>query len=133
MSTLREAIRDRALGEGFDAVGFTSAELAPEASKGLSEFLAAGYHGDMGWMQSRAAERAQPTTLWPQAKSAIVLGLSYAPKDDPMAMLAHKERGIVSVYARGSDYHDVVKSKLKRVARWLAETHKAEVKVFVDT
>ena len=133
MSDLREAIRARALAEGFDAVGFTRAELAPEASRGLGEFLAAGFHGDMGWLADRAVERAQPSALWPQAKSAIVVGLSYAPKDDPMAMLAHKERGLVSVYARGSDYHDVLKSRLKRLARWLGESHKAEVKVFVDT
>ena len=133
MQALREAIRDRALAEGFDAVGFAPALLSDEAGQGLSDFLAAGYHGDMGWMAARASERAAPTALWPQAKSVIVVGLSYAPKEDPMAMLAHAERGLISVYARGSDYHDVMKLRLRRVARWLSESHGADVKLFVDT
>ena len=133
MQALREAIRDRALAAGFDAVGFAPALLSNEASQGLTNFLAAGFHGDMGWLAARARERATPTALWPQARTAIVVGLSYAPKDDPMTLLAHKERGMISVYARGSDYHDVLKSRLKRVAQWLAEKTAAEVKVFVDT
>jgi epoxyqueuosine reductase len=133
MQTLRDTIRDRALSEGFDAVGFAPADFGREAGVRLGEFLSAGYHGDMGWMAARASERAAPTTLWPEAKTAIVVGLSYAPKDDPLAMLEHKERGVVSVYARGSDYHDVMKSKLKRIARWLSESEKAGVKIFVDT
>jgi epoxyqueuosine reductase len=133
MQALREAIRDRALEEGFDAIGFAPAALSTEAGAHLTEFLSAGFHGDMGWMESRASERAAPTTLWPEAKTAIVVGLSYAPKDDPMALLASKDRGIVSVYARGSDYHDVMKSRLKRIARWLSESRSADVKVFVDT
>jgi epoxyqueuosine reductase len=133
MQALRETIRDRALKEGFDAVGFAPATLSGQAGERLTEFLAAGFHGDMGWMATRANERAAPTTLWPEAKTAIVVGLSYAPNDDPMALLAHKDRGIVSVYARGRDYHDVLKSRLKRLARWLSESEKADVKVFVDT
>ena len=133
MQELREAIRDRALKEGFDAVGFAPAALTGEAGERLTEFLAAGFHGDMGWMATRATERATPTALWPEAKTAIVVALSYAPKDDPMALLARKERGMISVYARGSDYHDVLKSRLKRVARWLSESQGAGVKVFVDT
>jgi len=133
MSALREAIRDRALAEGFDAIGFAPARLSSDASLGLAEFLQAGFHGDMGWMASRASERAQPTALWPAAKTAIVVGLSYAPKDDPMTLLSHKERGLISVYARGSDYHEVMKSRLRRVAVWLSENHQADVKLFVDT
>ncbi len=130
---LRRTIRERVLADGFDAVGFAPASVSGEAGERLSEFLSAGFHGDMGWMATRAAERAAPTTLWPEAKTAIVVGLSYAPKDDPMTLLAHKERGVVSVYARGSDYHDLLKSRLKRVARWLSESQSAGVKVFVDT
>ncbi len=133
MQALRQAIRDRALAEGFDAVGFASAAASSDAGKGLHEFLAAGFHGDMGWMATRATERAAPTSLWPEAKSAIVVGLSYAPKEDPLTLLAHKKRGAISVYARGADYHDVLKSKLKRIARWLGESHQAGVKLFVDT
>ncbi len=133
MQALREAIRDRALAEGFDAIGFAPAQLGAEASQGLVEFLQAGFHGDMGWLAERSRERAQPTALWSQAKTAIVVGLSYAPKDDPMTLLAHKERGLISVYARGGDYHEVMKSRLRRVARWLSEKHDAGVKLFVDT
>lgn len=133
MQALREAIRDRALAEGFDAVGFGPAHLGAETAARLAAFLEAGYHGDMGWMATRSRERGDPQTLWPGAKSAVVLGLSYAPKDDPLALLEHPERGSISVYARGSDYHDVLKSRLKRVARWLHEAHGADVKVFVDT
>jgi epoxyqueuosine reductase len=130
---LCRTIRERVLAEGFDAVGFAPARLRAEAGQDLGEFLAAGFHGDMGWMQARAVERSQPNALWPEAKSAIVVGLSYAPKDDPLTMLTHAERGAISVYARGADYHDVLKAKLKRIARWLTETRRAEVKVFVDT
>src|SRR5215468_491992 len=98
MQTLRDTIRDRALSEGFDAVGFAPADLGDEAGARLGEFLSAGFHGDMGWMAARASERSAPKTLWPDAKTAIVVGLSYAPKDDPLALLERKERGVVSVY-----------------------------------
>src|SRR5258706_4491063 len=133
MQALREAIRDRALAEGFDAIGFAPARLCGEASLGLAEFLQAGFHGDMGWMAARSSERAQPTALWPQAKTAIVVGLSYAPKGDPMTLLAHKERGLISVYARGSDYHEVMKSRLRRLARWVSDKHAVGVILSVDT
>ncbi len=87
----------------------------------------------MDWMARTAARRADPRTLWPEVRSVIVLGVNYGPADDPMALLARRERGAISVYARGRDYHDVVKKKLKALGRWLHETHGAEVKVFVDT
>ncbi|MBI1213377.1 MAG: tRNA epoxyqueuosine(34) reductase QueG [Alphaproteobacteria bacterium] len=133
MQTLRDTLRDRALEEGFDAVGFAPANLGGEAAARLNEFLSAGFHGDMGWMAARAPERAAPTALWPDAKTAIVVGLSYAPKDDPLALLERSECGVISVYARGSDYHDLMKARLKRIARWLSDSEKAGVKVFVDT
>lgn len=87
----------------------------------------------MDWMERTAARRGDPRTLWPEVRSVIVLGVNYGPADDPMASLARRERGAISVYARGRDYHDVVKKKLKTLGRWLCETHGAEVKVFVDT
>ncbi len=77
-------IRDRALALGFDAVGFCRAELGPEARERLSEFLQAGQHGDMGWLAGRAEQRSHPRALWPEARSVIALGLSYAPEDDPL-------------------------------------------------
>jgi epoxyqueuosine reductase len=130
---VREAIRARARDEGFDAVGFTYAQSPPGAAEGLAEFLARGYQGDMGWMQTTAQRRADPKRLWPEAQSVITLGVNYAPVDDPLRALARRERGVVSVYAQGADYHEVLKKRLKRLAAWIFETYGAEVKIFVDT
>ncbi|MFH5923926.1 tRNA epoxyqueuosine(34) reductase QueG [Roseomonas xinghualingensis] len=130
----RAAIRDEALRLGFDAVGFARAELGPEVRERLADFLAAGMHGEMGWMETRADQRAHPQALWPDAHSVIALGLSYAPEDDPLSYLEMPDRGAISVYARHRDYHDLVKSRLKALARWMvARFTGSEVKVFVDT
>ncbi len=126
-------IRDKALALGFDAVGFAEAALGPEARTRLADFLAAGQHGDMGWLASRAEERAQPRTLWPEARSVISLGLSYAPADDPLATLGRPDRGSVSVYARNRDYHDLLKGRLKHLAQFVVARFGPAVKVFVDT
>ncbi|WP_375545913.1 tRNA epoxyqueuosine(34) reductase QueG [Tsuneonella litorea] len=129
---LRARLIERARIEGFAAVGIAPATL--DRGDRLDQWLAAGHHGTMEWMESRAAERASPQGLWPAAKSVIALGMSYAPEADPLALAAHPERGRVSVYAQGRDYHDTVKKALKRLARWLvAEVPGSEVKVFVDT
>ena len=130
---MRDAIRDRALAEGFDAVGFAPAAASVELGERLGQFLSAGYHGDMGWMETRAEQRADPRTLWPEARSAIVLGLNYGPPDDPMRHLKSPDLAVVSAYAQGDDYHDVMKPRLKRIGRWIGEQYRADVKVFVDT
>jgi epoxyqueuosine reductase len=130
---IKAAIRAEALALGFDAVGFAPAQLAPEARAHLAEFLARGYHGDMGWLAARAAERADPQALWPEAQSVVVLGLNYGPAEEPLAVLGEAERGGVSVYARGRDYHDVVKSRLKALARRIEARWPGALKVFVDT
>ena len=129
----RPLIRDRALSLGFDAVGFAAAELGPEARERLGAFLAAGQHGDMGWLADRAEQRAHPKALWAAARSVIALGLSYAPEDDPLASLAMPDRGTVSVYARNRDYHGLVKGKLKHLAQFVVSRFGPSVKVFVDT
>jgi epoxyqueuosine reductase len=129
----RAAIRDKALALGFDAVGFCAAELAPEARDRLAEFLRAGYHGEMDWLQTRSDQRSHPQALWPDGKSVVVLGMSYAPEDDPLAVLAQRDRGGISVYARNRDYHDIIKGKLKHLAQFIAARFGAGVKVFVDT
>lgn len=119
---------------GFVAFGIADAGSAPETAARLDRWLAEGCHGDMIWMESRAGQRGSPRGLWPEVKSVIALGMSYAPTADPLALAAHPDRARISVYAQGSDYHDVVKKALKAVARWLvAEAPGAEVKVFVDT
>ncbi len=130
---IKAAIRDEALALGFDAVGFAPPTLAAEAREHLGEYLALGYHGDMGWLAARADERASPDALWPEARTVVVLGLNYTPEDDPLALLEERERGSISVYARGRDYHDLVKSRLKRLAHVIAGRWPGALKVFVDT
>ena len=128
-----EAIRRQALHLGFDAIGFAPAELGVEARDRLREFLAEGQHGDMGWLAARSDQRSHPRALWPEARSVICLGLSYAPQDDPLATIARPDRGNVSVYARNRDYHDVVKGMLKHLAQFIVARFGPQVKVFVDT
>ena len=129
----KAAIRDQALALGFDAVGFTAPRLAEGARADLAEYLARGYHGDMGWLKDRAARHGDPAVLWPEAKSVVVLGLDYGPAEDPRKLQAARTRGAISVYARGRDYHIVLKKRLKALARWLVADFGCEVKVFVDT
>jgi len=99
----------------------------------LQEFLAAGAHGDMDWLAKNAERRGDPRVLWPDARSVIMLGLSYGPQRDPLAILREASRGAISVYAQGDDYHDVIKPRLKALGRWLVEHAGGDVKVFVDT
>jgi len=132
-ASARELIRDRALALGFDAIGFCEARLGPEARERLAAFLAAGLHGDMGWLADRAEQRAQPRMLWREARTVIALALSYAPAGDPLAPLALPDRGTISTYARGRDYHGLMKGKLKHLAAFVASRFDAGVKVFVDT
>ncbi len=128
-----DSIRDRALTLGFDAVGFAQATLGAESRARLADFLAEGRHGSMGWMADRAEQRADPQALWPEARSVICLGLSYAPQGDPLDALSLKDRGSISVYARNRDYHDVVKGMLKHLAQFIVGKYGHDVKVFVDT
>ena len=129
----KAAIRDKALALGFHAVGFAPARLGPEVRDRLHAFLSAGQHGDMGWMADRAEQRAHPQALWPEAVSVVSLGLCYAPDDDPLAVLARPDRGGISVYARGRDYHKLVKGLLKHLAAFIASRFGPDVKVFADT
>ena len=133
MPTHGPAIRGRTLELGFDAVGFAPATLGPEARDRLGAFLAAGQHGDMGWLADRAEQRSHPKALWAEARSVIAVGLCYAPEGDPMATLDRPDRGTISVYARNRDYHDVLKGMLKHLAQFVASRFGAGVKVFVDT
>jgi epoxyqueuosine reductase len=130
---IREAIRDQALASGFDAVGFAEAKLDDGARAGLAEFIARGYHGDMGWLAGTAARRGDPRALWPEARTVVVLGVNYAPEEDPLALAQTPDRGIVSVYARGRDYHDTLKRRLKALAQWIEERWPGTLKLFVDT
>jgi len=116
---------------GFVACGITHADH--DFGPRLRDWLAAGAHGQMGWMEDRADQRAGPQALWPEARSVIMLGMSYAPAGDPLALADVRDRGRISVYAQGQDYHDVVKKALKALARWMVEQAPNDLKVFVDT
>ena len=129
----RERIRERALAEGFDAVGFCDATLGEQAKRDLAGFIEAGHHGDMGWLAANSDRRGDIARLWPEAKSAVVVAQNYGPAADPLAALERRDRGTISVYAQGRDYHDVMKKKLRAVARWMHETLGCEVKLCVDT
>lgn len=134
MDDLRARLVEQALACGFASVGIAPA--APDTLRGdrLEQWLGEDRHGSMEWMARRVAERASPQGLWPEARCVIALGMSYAPAADPLALEAVPDRGRISVYAQGRDYHDTVKKALKALARWLvAEAPGAEVKVFVDT
>jgi epoxyqueuosine reductase len=130
---IEQRITEKALSLGFAAVGFAPATLAPEAGARLKQFVAEGRHGDMGWLGERMHERSSPHHLWPAAKTVISLGYNYGPDHDPMENLTHTNRGNISVYARGRDYHEVVKKQLRVLASWIAKELTTEVKLFVDT
>ncbi|OYW46981.1 MAG: tRNA epoxyqueuosine(34) reductase QueG [Sphingomonadales bacterium 32-68-7] len=134
LGALQARLAEQARELGFAAVGFAAASDDPVRSERLHQWLGEGRHGEMEWMEARAGQRQGPQSLWPEARSVIALGMSYAPGFDPLALAEHGERGRISVYAQGRDYHDVLKKALKALARWLvAEAPEAEVKVFVDT
>lgn len=132
-AALTARIKERARAEGFAEAGICAPDAIPEAAGRLAGFLEAGYHGQMGWMAERTGWRGDPAALWPGARSVIMLAEPYTPAGDPLALLEMPERGSISVYARGRDYHDVVKKRLKRLGRWLVAETGAQIKVFVDT
>ncbi|MDB5719939.1 MAG: queG [Alphaproteobacteria bacterium] len=132
-SKLREKLEEKAREFGFCAFGIARADAAPKSGERLRQWLAEGAHGDMIWMEETVDRRASPAGLWPEVRSVISLGMSYAPAIDPLALAAAPEIGRISVYAQGADYHDVVKKALKALARWLVAEADCDLKVFVDT
>ena len=132
---LKQRLVAQAHTEGFDAARICRPWDIPQVPARLQAFLEAGYHGQMGWMAERVHWRENPAALWPEARSVIMLAESYTPEHDPTEILQHADLGAISVYAQNKDYHDLVKKRLKRLARWLiAETgDETQVKVFVDT
>ncbi|MEA3001336.1 MAG: epoxyqueuosine reductase [Sphingomonadales bacterium] len=132
-ASLRQRVEEQAKELGFCAFGVARADAAPQAGHRLREWLASGAHGDMLWMEETAERRASPAGLWPEVKSVIALGMSYAPAADPLALAVRPEIGRISVYAQGADYHDLIKKALKALARWLVAEAPCDLKVFVDT
>ncbi|MFD1159736.1 tRNA epoxyqueuosine(34) reductase QueG [Roseovarius aestuarii] len=133
MDELKQQLVAQAISEGFDLARICRPWDVPQVPERLVAFLDKGYHGQMSWLAERTHWRGAPEVLWPEAKSVIMLGESYAPGFDPLATLSRADVGTVSVYARNRDYHDTVKKRLKRLARWLIDQAGGEVKVFVDT
>jgi len=131
---LRSRLEAEARSLGFVAVGFAPAKEDPVRTQRLERWLGDGAHGTMEWMEARADQRRAPQALWPEARSVIALGMSYAPDCDPLALESQPDRARISVYAQGKDYHDTVKKRLKALARWLvAQAPESQLKVFVDT
>lgn len=133
MESLETRLKVQAASLGFAACAIAPADVAPQAGQRLGEWLDAGHHGDMLWMADRAGQRESPRGLWPDVRSVVMLGMSYAPGRDPLALADVPDRARISVYAQGKDYHDVVKKGLKALARWLIEQQPGALKVFVDT
>jgi epoxyqueuosine reductase len=130
---LKAALASEARALGFDCVGVTDPAVIAEAGAHFRAFLDAGAHGDMDWLAARPERRTDPRVLWAGVRSIIMLGVNYGPDENPLAILEERSRGAISVYARGDDYHDLIKKRLKALARWLVAATGSEVKVFVDT
>ncbi|MEL6258781.1 MAG: QueG-associated DUF1730 domain-containing protein, partial [Pseudomonadota bacterium] len=133
MAGREDALKQRAEALGFDVCRIADVTAPWPASERLEAFIADGRHGDMDWMALQAERRRHPNALWPEARSAVLVGLNYGPEADPLTALNWPEIGVISVYARGADYHDLLKKRLKQLARDFAASERAAVKVFVDT
>src|SRR5260370_13554200 len=130
---LKDALAREARTLGFDCVGVTDPDAIAEAGRHFHEFLDAGAHGDMDWLAAHPERRTDPRGLWAGVRSVIMLGVNYGPDEDPLVILEQRTSGAISVYAQGDDYHDLIKKRLKALARWLVAASGCEVKVFVDT
>src|ERR1700728_4654139 len=133
VENLKTALTREASALGFDCIGVTSPDAIAEAGRHFREFLEAGAHGDMDWLAANPERRTDPRVLWPGVRSVIMLGVNYGPDENPLSILEQRSRGAISIYAHGDDYHDLIKKRLKVLARWLVATAGGEVKVFVDT
>ncbi|MEQ9143074.1 MAG: tRNA epoxyqueuosine(34) reductase QueG [Parvibaculaceae bacterium] len=131
--TLRSRLEEEARAAGFDRIGFAPASLPAEVQNRFRAWIEEGGHGDMAWMAETQERRRTPDALWPEARSVILLAMNYGPEADPLETPVPPDHANISVYARNKDYHDLVKKRLKRVARWLVSETGSEAKVFVDT
>lgn len=132
-SKLKRFLIEEAKAVGFDAVAFTTPDTIPQAPQRLRQYIADGHHADMLWMEETEERRANPSVLWPEVRSIMVLAMNYGPDSNPLEVLDHKDRAAISVYAQNRDYHDIVKGKLKHIASRFAARAGQDVKVFVDT
>ncbi|WP_340054570.1 epoxyqueuosine reductase, partial [Pseudomonas sp. JAI120] len=133
MDELRTALAREARALGFDGIGITGPGTIESAGQHFLDFITSGGHGDMDWLAAQPERRIDPRGLWPEVRSVVMLGVNYGPDQDPLAILARRTHAAISVYAQGDDYHDLIKKRLKALARWLVATAPSDVKVFVDT
>src|SRR5882757_7424305 len=132
VENLKTALTQQARALGFDCIGVTDPDAIAHAGRHFREFLDAGSHGDMDWLAAQPERRTDPRVLWPGVRSIIMLGVNYGPDENPLDILEQRELGAISVYAQGDDYHDLIKKRLKALARWLVAASGDDVKVFVD-
>ena len=132
-AAFRARLEREAKALGFDAFGIAAPDAIPDAPARFIQFLDAGRHGEMGWLANAPERRSDPRVLWDDVRSIVMLGMNYGPDSDPLAILQQRERGAISVYAQGDDYHDLIKTRLKTLARWMIAQAGGDVKVFVDT
>src|SRR5690606_2054924 len=130
---LKRFLIEEAKAVGFVAVAFTTADRIPHAPQHLRQYIAAGHHADMEWMEETELRRSNPRELWPEVRYIMMLAMNYGPQHDPSAVLEQKDRAAISVYAQNRDYHDIIKGKLKHIASRFAARAGENVKVFVDT
>lgn len=130
---LKDALVLEARSLGFDAIGITDPDAIAGVRARLDAFLDSGAHGQMDWLADNPGRRADPKVMWPDVRSVIMLGVNYGPDENPLAILARRSHAAISVYAQGDDYHDLIKKRLKLLARWLIAQAGGDVKVFVDT
>ncbi len=132
-TAFQDKLQDKAASLGFEEVRYVHPDSIGHAAKRINEFISAGYHGDMDWLAATALRRQNPRALMPNVKTILMLGMNYGPASDPLVELKKRNNGVISVYAKGKDYHDVIKGKLKQLAQWMASRRNVDVKVFVDT
>jgi len=130
---IREQLEAKALELGFNQFGITKAETSDSVIEGFRNFIKEGRHASLDWLADRMHQREHPQGLWPEARSVIMLGVNYGPREDPRLLLDHPDTANISVYARGKDYHDLIKKRLKAMARWMVPEFGCDLKVFVDT
>ena len=130
---LQKGLHQEAMEAGFDVLGIVGVDELPDLRAALASFVEAGRHGDMAWLEEHLDRRAHPLGLWPDVRSVIMLGMNYGPQNNPLPLLMNKSNGVISVYAKGKDYHTIINKRLKRVAGWLHRETGAQVKIFVDT
>jgi epoxyqueuosine reductase len=119
MQNIVKDIKEKACDLGFFQVGICNAEPLNDEQKLLEEWLGFGYHGKMDWMQGTLQERSNPKSFFPEAKSIIVLAHNYYRSNELISR--SPQEGNISIYARGRDYHKVIRKKLIQLVEFIQQ------------